>query len=133
MEQSVHIVQQHREEYERHRFLDRLLPSPRTSPKDAELGEEKTRQAHRWLAYVHRQKTGSHGYHKSLDRSESVPNLPKNQKVHGKMKHVDMEETVDDMVLQGKCRTETYMPGQQNDAEDGDCSLQSKVRLTCYL
>ena len=34
------------------------------------------------------------------------------------MKHVDMKEAVDDMVLQRKCRTETHMPGQQNDAED---------------
>lgn len=133
MKQSVHVVQKHGEENERHRFLDRLLPSPRPSPKDAEMGEEEARQAHRWIADVHRQKTGSHGYHESLNRCEPVLNLPKNQQVHGKMEHVDMEETVDDMVLQGKCRTETYMPGQQNDAENGDCSLQSKVRLTCYL
>ena len=133
MEQSVHIVQQHGEEYERHGFLDRLLPSPRPSPKDSELSEEKTRQAHRRLADVHRQKTGSHGYHESLYRCESVLNLPKNQQVYGKMEHVDMEETVDDMVLQGKCCTETHMPGRKNDAEDGDGSLQSKVWLTCYL
>lgn len=118
MKQAVHVAQQHREQYERHRFLDRLLPSPRPSPKDSELSEEKTRQAHRRLANVHRQETGSHGYQESLYRRESVLNLPENQKVHGKMKHVDMKETVDDMVLHGKCRTETYMPWQQNDAED---------------
>ncbi len=133
MKQAVHIVQKHREEYERHGFFDCLLPSPRPSPKDSELGEEKTRQAHRRLADVHRKHTGSHGYHESLNRCESVLNLPENQQVHCKMKHVDMEETVGDMVLQGKCRTETYMPWQQNDAENGDCSLQSKVWLTCYL
>ena len=43
------------------------------------------------------------------------------------------KETVDDVILQWKCLAETYMPWQHNDAEDGDCSLQSKVRLTCYL
>ena len=133
MKQSVHVVQQHREEYERHGFLGCLLPSSRPSPKNPELSKEKTRQAHRRLADVHRQEANRNSYPESLYRCESVLNLPKNQQVHGKMKHVDMEETVDDMVLHGKCRAETHMPWQQNDAEDGNCSLQSKVWLTCYL
>ncbi len=133
MKQAVHIVQKHREEYERHGFLCRLLPSPRPSPKNTKLGEEKARQAHRRLADIHRKHAGSHGYHESLHRCESVLDLPKNQQVHGKMKHVDMKETVDDVILQRKCLAETNVPWQQNDAEDGDCSLQSKVWLTCYL
>ena len=94
MEASVNVVQQHREEDEGSSLYDCIFPSSCPAPHHTEDGEEEPRQTHRWFGDEHRQITGYYGYRKSLDSGNSALDLPEYQQIDGKMKAIDVEETV---------------------------------------
>lgn len=130
MKQSVDIGYEHRDEHERHYSLDGFEPTPRPTPKDAELGEEKTREPHRGTADIHRQEAGGYGDSQGTDRVDAPSYLPKHHKIDGKMEDVDVKKAVEKMILQRTAQIKAYVPEDGGETEGGDRELNAYT-TTC--